>query len=136
MHFIDTNIFLRFLTKDDPEKAESCKKLLQEASEGRIKLFTTDLVFAELIWVLQSPGTYNLSPSEISEMVIPLAMINGLNFPAKNYLPAMMELFVSSDIDFIDIYNLFMMRKQNIETIYSYDSDFDRPEEISRVEPA
>jgi len=136
MHFIDTNIFLRFLTKDDPEKAESCKKLLQEASEGRIKLFTTDLVFAELIWVLQSPRTYNLSPSEISKMVIPLAMINGLNFPAKNYLPAMMELFVSSDIDFIDIYNAFMMRKQEIETIYSYDNDFDCLEEITRVEPA
>jgi len=136
MHFIDTNIFLRFLTKDDPEKAESCKKLLQEASEGKIKLFTTDLVFAELIWVLQSPRTYNLRPSEISEMVIPLAMIKGLNFPAKEYMPAMMELFVSSDIDFIDIYNTVMMRKQDIGTIYSYDSDFDFLEEITRMEPA
>jgi len=136
MHFIDTNIFLRFLTKDDPQKAEACRSLLNQASEGKIKLYTNDIVFAELIWVLQSPKIYNLSPSEISELIISLAMIRGLNFPTKKYIPAMMELFVSADIDFIDIYNTVMMDTRDIDTIYSYDSDFDCLEGITRVEPA
>ena len=135
MHFIDTNIFLRFLTKDDLQKAKVCRNLLNQASEGKIKLYTTDIVFAELIWVLQSPKIYNLSPSEISELVIPLAMIKGLNFPSKKYFPAIIELFVSSGIDFIDIYNAVMMEARDINTIYSYDSDFDRLEGITRVEP-
>jgi len=135
MHFIDTNIFLRFLTKNDPQKAEACRNLLIQASESKIKLYTTDIVFAELIWILQSPKIYNLSPSEISELVIPLAMIKGLNFPSKKYFPTIMEFFVSSGIDYIDIYNAVMMEAQGINTIYSYDSDFDSLEGITRVEP-
>ena len=135
MHFIDTNIFLRFLTKDDLQKAEACRDLLNQASEGKIKLYTTDIVFAELIWILQSPKIYNLSPSEISELVIPLAMIKGLNFPSKKYFPAIMELFVSSGIDFIDTYNAVIMEARDINTIYSYDSDFDSLEGITRAEP-
>lgn len=135
MYFIDTNIFLRFLTKDDISKAEHCRDLLRAASEGEIKLYTTDLVFAEIIWVLQSPHTYNLSPSEIKELIIPLSMIKGLIFPAKKYFPEMMELFVSTKMDFIDIYNAVIMRTRNIESIYSYDSDFDLLENIRRIEP-
>lgn len=135
MHFVDTNVFLRFLTKDDPEKAEKCRELLQAASQGSTKLYTTDLVFAELIWVLQSPRTYNLSPSEISDLVIPLATIKGLSFPAKRYLPDMMELFVSTGADFIDVYNAVMMQIKGIGAIYSYDSDFDLFKDVTRVVP-
>lgn len=135
MYFIDTNIFLRFLTRDDPDKAEACRNLLNQAAEGKIKLYTTDIVFAELISVLQSPQIYNLSPPEISELVVALAMIKGLSFPAKKYLPAIMELFVSSGVDFIDAYNAVMMNTRAIDTIYSYDRDFDRLEGITRVEP-
>ncbi len=46
MHFIDTNVFLRFLTKDDPNKAEKCRELLQAASEGLIKLYTSDWLWS------------------------------------------------------------------------------------------
>lgn len=135
MHFVDTNIFLRFLTKDDPEKAENCRRLLQTASEGKIKLYTSDLVFAELIWVLQSPRTYNLNPVEISDLVTPLATIKGLLFPAKKHFPEMIDLFVSTGINFIDIYNTVMMRSQGLDSVYSYDSDFDLLDDITRIIP-
>jgi len=135
MHFVDTNIFLRFLTKDDPDKAAHCRELLRSAAEGNIKLYTTDLVMAELVWVLQSPTTYNLAPSEISELVLPLATIKGLYFPAKKNFPDIMDLFVSADIDFIDAFNAVAMRSRGIDSIYSYDSDFDKVSDITRTEP-
>jgi len=135
MHFIDTNIFLRFLTRDDPKKAEQCRSLLYAASEGGIKLYTTDLVFAELIWVLQSPKTYNLNPPEIRDLVIPLALIKGLSFPAKKLFPEIMELFASYNVDFIDAYNAVIMHSRDIDLIYSYDSDFEQLENVTRVEP-
>ena len=135
MHFIDTNIFLRFLTRDDPKKAEQCRSLLYAASEGGIKLYTTDLVFAELIWVLQSPKTYNLNPPEIGDLVIPLALIKGLSFPAKKLFPEIMELFASYNVDFIDAYNAVIMHSRDIDLIYSYDSDFEQLENVTRVEP-
>lgn len=135
MQFIDTNIFLRFLTKDDPSKAAQCRKLLQSASKGDIKLYTTDLVIAELIWVLQSPKTYNLTPTEISEVIMPLLTIKNLYFPSKNLFPDIMDLFQSQNIDYIDAYNSVIMLSRNIDTVYSYDRHFDLVADLIRKEP-
>ena len=135
MQFIDTNIFLRFLTKDDPVKAASCRRLLQSAAEGELKLYTTDLVMAELVWVLQSPKTYNLSPAEIYDIILPLFTIKNLYFPSKNIFPDIMELFKTENIDFIDAYNHEVMRGRKIDTIYSYDKHFDQLPDVARQEP-
>ncbi len=135
MRFIDTNIFLRFLTKDDPVKAAKCRNLLQSATEGELKLYTTDLVIAELIWVLQSPQTYNLNPSEISEIIMPLFTIKNLYFPCKKVFPDIMELFQTEKIDYIDAYNTVIMLGRNIDTIYSYDKHFDQLPDVIRQEP-
>ena len=135
MQFIDTNIFLRFLTKDDPVKAAKCRKLLQSATEGDLKLYTSDLVVAELIWVLQSPNTYNLNPSEIFEIIIPLLTIKNLYFPCKNVFPDIMELFQTEKIDYIDAYNSVIMLGRKIDTIYSYDKHFDQLPDVIRKEP-
>jgi uncharacterized protein len=135
MQFIDTNIFLRFLTKDDPVKAAKCRQLLQSAAEGDLKLYTTDLVIAELIWVLQSPKTYNLSPAEIFEVTMPLLTIKNLYFPCKNVFPDIMDLFQTEKIDYIDAYNSVIMLGRNIDTIYSYDKHFDQLPDVIRQEP-
>jgi len=135
MQFIDTNVFLRFLTKDDPEKAAKCHRLLQSAAEGDLKLYTTDLVIAELIWVLQSPKIYNLSPAEISEVIMPLLTIKNLYFPCKKVFPDIIELFQTENIDYIDAYNSVIMQGRKIETIYSYDKHFDLLPGVDRNEP-
>jgi len=135
MQFIDTNIFLQFLTKDDPLKAAKCRQLLQSASEGDLKLYTTDLVVAELIWVLQSPKTYNLNSAEIFEVIMPLLMIKNLYFPCKKVFPDIMELFQTEKIDYIDAYNSVIMQGRNIDTIYSYDKHFDLLPDVIRKEP-
>ena len=46
-----------------------------------------------------------------------------------------MELFVSYNVDFIDAYNTVMMQSQDIDLIYSYDSDFELLEDVTRKEP-
>ncbi len=135
MQFIDTNIFLRFLTKDDPLKAAKCRKLFQSSSQGDLKLYTTDLVVAELIRVLQSLKTYNLSPTEIFEVIMPLLTIKNLYFPCKNVFPDIMELFQTEKIDYIDAYNSVIMLGRNIDTIYSYDRHFDLLPDVIRKEP-
>jgi uncharacterized protein len=135
MQFIDTNVFLRFLTKDDPEKAAKCRQFLQSATEGDLKLYTSDLVIAELIWVLQSPKTYNLNPAEISEIAMPLLTIKNLYYPCKNVFPDIMELFQKENIDYIDAYNSVIMLRRNMDTIYSYDRHFDLLPAVVRKEP-
>jgi uncharacterized SAM-binding protein YcdF (DUF218 family) len=47
--FVDTNLFLRYLTNDIPDQADRVESLLKEASEGGTTLATGSLVIAELV---------------------------------------------------------------------------------------
>lgn len=52
--FVDTNIFLRYLTNDVPEKADAVEELLRRAGAGQVRLVTNSLVIAEIVWTLTS----------------------------------------------------------------------------------
>jgi uncharacterized protein len=133
--FLDANVILRYLLRDDEIKAQHCLELLEKAERREIALRTTDLVIAELVWVLESATTYNLPRERIRELLLPVILLPGLKLPGKKLYRRIFDLYVEEDIDFIDAYNAVQMVKQRLTRIYSYDSDFDRIAGISRIEP-
>ena len=52
--FVDTNVFLRFLTNNDPAKVKRDETLLRDVLRGKIRLITSLLVIAAMIWTLES----------------------------------------------------------------------------------
>jgi len=135
MYFVDTNVFLRFLTRDDEDKAHRCKALLFAASEEKIRLYTTELVIAEIVWVLQSPKTYALSPREIRDILLPLINIKNLFMPDKAKHTEALDLYVKTEIDYIDAYHAIILKSKKIATVYSYDKHFDLLSGLKRIEP-
>jgi len=133
--FLDTNVILRYLLWDDELNAQRCLELLEKAERREVKLRTTDLVVVEIVWVLESPTTYNLPRDRIRELLLPVILLPGLKLPGKKLYRRIFELYVDQSIDFIDAYNAARMEKRKLSHIYSYDSDFDRIAGISRVEP-
>jgi predicted nucleic acid-binding protein len=131
--FIDTNILLRYLTADDPEKFERCKDLFKRALEKRIVLLTSDMVIAELIWTLNS--FYKVPKDEIIEKVTIIINTPNLKVPNKKLLSEVLVLFGQENIDYIDAYNAVFMKNNGCAQIFSYDKDFDRIENIKRIEP-
>jgi len=65
--FVDTNVFLRFLTNDDAVKAARAGRLFRDAVNGRVSLRTSPLVIAEIVWTLDS--FYSLAKPEVAEKV-------------------------------------------------------------------
>jgi predicted nucleic acid-binding protein len=131
--FIDTNILLRYLTADDPEKFERCKELFKQALEKKIILLTSDMVIAELIWTLNS--FYKVPKDEIIEKVTIIINTPNLKVPNKKLLSEVLVLFSQENIDYIDAYNAVFMKNNGCAQIFSYDKDFDRIENIKRIEP-
>jgi predicted nucleic acid-binding protein len=68
MQFVDTNVFLRLLTGDDPAKAARCRQLFARAVAGRVHLRTSELVIAEIVWTLLS--YYELPKGDVIEKVV------------------------------------------------------------------
>ena len=84
MKFVDTNIFIRLLTNDDPEKAKQCEKLFKAAKKNEEELFTSELVIAEIVWVLES--YYGLTKREVKEKVEKILNTHNLFCPNKDIL--------------------------------------------------
>ena len=131
--FVDTNIFLRYLTKDDPSKYEKCKEIFKKAMKGEIAITTSGMVIAELVWTLLS--YYKVPKAEVVEKVTVIVGTKSLSIPDKHIVADALVLYARKDIDFIDAYNAVFMRYHGLREIYSYDEDFELMEDIQRREP-
>jgi uncharacterized protein len=135
MKFIDANIILRYLTKDDPQKGQKCFELFQKIKNNEIEVTTCEAVITEIVYVLSSKKLYNLARSEIYLMLLPILNLRGFKIPQKNLYIQALDLYASKNIDFEDALIFAHMKKRKIGQIYSYDNDFDSIEEIKRIEP-
>jgi predicted nucleic acid-binding protein len=131
--FVDTNIFLRYLTGDDHPKYERCRGLFKRAVEGELGLSTSVMVIAELIWTLLS--YYKVPKTEVIEKVSVIVGTESLFIPDKDVLADALVLYARKNIDFIDAYNAVFMKYHSLREIYSYDEDFEMIEDIERREP-
>jgi len=131
--FVDTNIFLRYLTADHPAKYRRCRALFQRATDGEVILATSGLVIAELIWTLQS--FYRVSKLDIVEKVSIIVNMESLEIPEKDIITNALVLFGRKNIDYIDAYNAVLMKRLGLGAIFSYDQDFDILEGLERLEP-
>ncbi len=131
--FVDTNIFLRYLTADDPAKYKRCKELFQRAVDGKVRLLTSDMVIAELIWTLQS--FYKVPKDEVIEKLSVVASTPNLIIPNNGIIVEALIIYGRKNIDYIDAYNAVFMKHHNTNNIYSYDTDFDGIGWIERIEP-
>ena len=135
MQFVDTNIFIRFLTKDDPKKADACFDLLQRAEKGEINLQTTESVIAETVYILESKRLYNLSRKEIYQKLFPLLKIKSLKIPYKNSLLLALDIYSKKNLDFEDAVLIANSLRVGSKEIYSYDKGIDKVSEVKRLEP-
>ena len=131
--FVDTNIFLRYLTKDYPSKYEKCKEMFKKAVKGEIAITTSGMVIAELVWTLLS--YYKVPKAEVIEKVTVIVGTKNLSIPDKRIVADALVLYGRKNIDFIDAYNAIFMRYHGLREIYSYDEDFELMEDIQRREP-
>lgn len=131
--FVDTNVFLRFLMADQEQMAEDCRSFFQRAEEGELLLHTSHLALAEIVWTLQSH--YRLPRIEVAATLRDLLALRSLRVDQKEMLRIAVELYATTNVDFIDAYHAADMRRRGLERICSYDRDFDSLE-VARVEPA
>lgn len=133
MKFVDANIILRYLTKDDAQKEKKCAELFERTSMGKEILYTSSLVIAEVVWVLER--FYKLNRSQVVVYTEKILNTPFLECDEKDALFIAIGLYDLKKIDFIDAYNAVIMETKSIDTIYSYDLHFDLVPPLKRIEP-
>jgi predicted nucleic-acid-binding protein len=132
-YFIDANIFLRVLIKEDEKNYRDCFQLLSLVSERKIEAFTSSLVFAEIDWVIE--GFYEFGKKEAIKSLESILKLKGLKITNTLRMSLALELYKNHNIKFIDALiasNPQIFQKKMI--VVSYDKDFDKLK-IKRLEP-
>jgi predicted nucleic-acid-binding protein len=130
--FVDTNVFLRFFVKDAAALYEKARALFEKAEEGKIKLETSELVIAEIVWVLES--FYGFTRKEVTEVLATLLASRNLKIAGHARISGAVQLYASGNMDFIDAYNIAYIKSKEYTKIATFDSKhFKKVEGISIV---
>ena len=137
MRFLDANVILRYLTRDDEAKAEACYRLFQRVRRGEEELVTCEAILTEVVYVLSSRrAPYRLGHEEIRTRLVPILTLRSLRLPQKRVYLRALDIYASSpSLDFEDALAAAHMERQGVREILSYDRDFDGVAGLHRVEP-
>ena len=126
--FVDSNIFLEVFARRG-EKSDRSLALLQSA----MSLWTTDLVVAEIEWVLRAG--FELPRADITLCIKRILAFPSLAIDQKKELVEAIGLYEDSTADWIDCVNAILCKKKGIPQAITYDKHFDRFSWIKRIEP-
>lgn len=132
VYFIDSNIFLRVLIKEDEKSFQECFRLLNLAQNKKITAYTSDLVLAEINWVLES--FYKFNKSQVVSALEGIVNLKGLTIKSATNPLTAVDLYNQNNVKFVDAViasdKIFRLNA----VIISYDRDFDKLNVI-RKEP-
>ena len=133
--FVDTNVFIRFLVRDDLVKTARSAELLARADRGAIELMTSEAVVLEVVQVLSSRRVYGMERATIATVMQSLLENRGLRLDHKTAIIRAFDLYEATTLDYTDCLAVEHARRMGDGTVYSYDRDFDRVPGVRRLEP-
>ena len=115
----DTNVLVRFLVKDDPEQCARAAALVEEAVASDRKVFLSDLVLAETVWVLSR--AYKFPGVRILETLDMLLSSRSIVVESPDRARRALRLATQSTIGFADALIKERSREFGCHTLYTFD---------------
>ena len=120
---LDTNVVVRFLTRDNEEYFLKSVAIFQEIEEGKIEAMLMDFIVAEIVYVLHR--IYKHSKKEIATTLKKLLLYEHLYTENKLITFEALEIYAEKNIDFADAVLCAKQRLEGFEII-SFDKDIGR----------
>lgn len=116
MKGLDTNILVRFFTKDDQEQFE---QVFQLFSQQDLTFFISYPVLVELVWVLERG--YNFNKQQIIFVLDELLDTKHFHFENANNLKEAITLFKNNSADFSDCLIGVLGTSNKCDSTYTFD---------------
>lgn len=131
--FCDTNVLIRLLADDPPGHAEAAQRVLEVAGDGRFAVVVTDVVLAEIAYVLT--GAYGRSRKEAASLMRGILELPGVEVADPSLTRETLDLWSSAKMDFADAYLAALGRTTRGTGVLSFDRGLDKIEGLRRVDP-
>jgi predicted nucleic acid-binding protein len=127
--FLDTNVVVRHLTGDPPAQAQAAAAFLAAAAADALVL--TDLVFAEIIFVLES--FYELPREQVAERLRAVLASPAIAAVGRRLLLCTLEVYERHRVDLAEAYLVACAETSEIGAVASFDRTIDRVPTVSRI---
>lgn len=117
---IDTNILVRYLTRDDDKQSTDVLSFLNQYSGDESSIYINNVVLCEIIWVLES--AYEYSKQEISNAL--KLILQTPEFAFENHTTIVKVLYEyeqTNSVDFADILISYTNADKGCSVTYSLD---------------
>lgn len=121
--WLDTNVIVRFLSKEPPAMARRAERLLAKAHTGEITFRLSTIVVAEIVWVLRT--IYGHDPKDIAAALSALLRADGIVVERRDTLLEALDVMVERRVAFPDAFTAVSAR-QSGEPVCTFDTDFKR----------
>ena len=133
--FLDTNILIRHLVRDNPDQATRATALMEAVADHEIRIRLPDTVVFETIFTLQR--VYSISKREIADEMSTIVKHPGVILDHKEaVLNALAFWRGIGSLSFADCYHLALAADLGYTEICSFDKKMDRYPGVARVEPS
>lgn len=120
MTALDTNVLVRFLVEDDVSQSTRAAALIGEAVAADERLYVSDVVLCELVWVLSA--AYGFRRAEISAVLAELTRARHLRFDSSDRIARCVRAYREGRGDFAD----YIIREHARDAGYDEVATFDR----------
>lgn len=113
---IDTNIFIRFATRDIAEKAVDCQRLFDLAAEGKITPYISVISFFEINFVLQK--SYGFPKRKTMEYLEEILKIRNLTVLKEIDIAEILNICQKNNVSLADSLIVSQMKKDFVLCTY------------------
>lgn len=118
--FLETSLFIRYLTHDDEEKYRECTLFLARIESGELTPYLSNIVILEIIFVLTR--VYKFSKQRVFDAIGKILKIRNLTLIEKTDTRIAMRLFDDFNIKYTDCLIATQIPKGIV--LVTYDADF------------
>ncbi|MBM3209112.1 type II toxin-antitoxin system VapC family toxin [Candidatus Shapirobacteria bacterium] len=129
--FIDTNVWLRFLLADKKDQFEACQKLLDLNEQGKLRSYTSTIVFLEIAYTLAS--FYKIERKQIIADLEDVLLARNLTLIEKTDFANAFSLFQQYQIKMADC--LIATQLPKGAALCTYDQDFKKIRGLAALTP-
>jgi predicted nucleic acid-binding protein len=138
MRFLDANIFIyayykpkKQLTPKEKQMKEHAKEIVSNVSQGKEEVLLTVVHVSEIVNILK----HGMPLDQLTAIIRGLLMLDNVKIvdvPRDAYFAAT-ELGDDLKLEANDALTIDIMRQKDLKEIYSFDEDFDKIDDITRL---
>ena len=129
--FIETSVFMRFLTADDAQKFKDCVVLFEKVEQGKIRPYVSNIVILEILFLLTK--LYKFPKAKVLADIGKILNLRNLTLIEKTDTRTALKMFDEYNIKYADCLIAGQIPKQT--TLLTYDEDFKKLKDLKTASP-